>query len=100
MPGMTTRLNLLAERPGDYPGLSANFSGDGFSDMRFLVHAVSAAEFERWLAQARGEGSALNAEAYAQLARATSDTPVQTYRGVDPQLFERIAHPRGAIDAR
>ena len=40
MPGMTTQLNLLADRPGDYPGLSANFSGDGFSDMRFLVHAV------------------------------------------------------------
>ena len=25
MPGMTTRLNLLAERPGDYPGLSSQF---------------------------------------------------------------------------
>ena len=42
MPGMTTRLNLMADAPGDFPGLSSNFSGDGFSDMRFVVHAVSA----------------------------------------------------------
>jgi cytochrome o ubiquinol oxidase subunit II len=100
MPGMTTRLNLLADRAGDYPGLSANFSGDGFSDMRFVVHAVSIPDFENWLARTRGEGSTLNAEAYAQLARATSDTAARTYRGADPQLFERIAHPQEASDAR
>src|SRR5208282_2731073 len=34
MPGMTTHLNLLADRPGEFPGISANFSGDGFADMR------------------------------------------------------------------
>ena len=37
MSHMVTRLNLQAERPGTYPGLSAQFSGDGFSDMRFDV---------------------------------------------------------------
>jgi cytochrome o ubiquinol oxidase subunit 2 len=50
MPGMTTRLNLLAERPGNYPGLSSNFSDDGFSDMRFVVSAVLVDEFQGWLA--------------------------------------------------
>jgi cytochrome o ubiquinol oxidase subunit 2 len=89
MHGMTTRLNLLADRPGDYPGLSAQYSGDGFSDMRFLVHAVPASEFESWLARTRGVGPALNADAYAQLARPGS-TNVQTYGSVDPNLFERI----------
>jgi cytochrome o ubiquinol oxidase subunit 2 len=99
MPGMTTRLNLLAERPGDYPGLSAQLSGDGFADMRFVVHAVPASEFESWLARTRGEGPALNADAYSQLARARSNTQVRTYGGVDPNLFERIveqAAPRAA----
>src|SRR5499427_7717421 len=33
MGGMTTHLNLLADQPGEYPGFSAMFSGDGFSDM-------------------------------------------------------------------
>jgi len=90
MPGMTTRLNLLAERPGDYPGFSSNFSGDGFSDMRFLVHAVPASEFQSWLARTRDEGSALDAAAYSQLARVGSNAQIQTYSSVDPNLFERI----------
>src|SRR6202021_3702595 len=69
MPGMATQLNLLAARPGDYPGLSANFSGDGFSDMRFLVHAVPAADYDSWLARTREAGPALNTDTYSQLAR-------------------------------
>src|SRR5262249_2705694 len=35
MGGMVTHLNLLADKSGEYPGISAMFSGDGFSDMRF-----------------------------------------------------------------
>jgi cytochrome o ubiquinol oxidase subunit 2 len=93
MPGMTTRLNLLAAHPGDYPGLSANFSGDGFSDMRFLVHAVPATEFTNWLARTREAGPTLNADAYSQLARPTGNAQPRTYGSVDPNLFERIVTP-------
>jgi cytochrome o ubiquinol oxidase subunit II len=89
MPGMTTRLNLMADTPGDFPGLSSNFSGDGFSDMHFVVHAVSEAEFAGWLARTQGAGPMLNAKAYAQLARA-GNAALQTYRGVDPMLFQHI----------
>jgi cytochrome o ubiquinol oxidase subunit 2 len=92
MPGMTTHLNLMSDHPGDYAGLSSNFSGDGFSDMRFLVHAVPVDEFSSWLARTRGEGGALDAGAYSQLARPGSNVKVQTYRSVDQNLFERIVH--------
>jgi len=51
MPGMTTHLNLLAERAGDYPGFSSHFSGDGFPDMRFMVHALPAQDFANWAAR-------------------------------------------------
>jgi cytochrome o ubiquinol oxidase subunit II len=93
MPGMTTQLNLLAARPGDYPGLSANFSGDGFSDMRFLVHAVPATDFDHWLARTREAGPALDADAYSQLARPNSNADARTYGSVDPNLFQRIVMP-------
>jgi cytochrome o ubiquinol oxidase subunit 2 len=96
MPGMTTRLNLLAERPGDYPGMSANFSGDGFSDMRFLVHVVPASEFSSWRARVTGAGALLNADAYAQLAATSGNTRTQIYGTVDPQLFDRIVQ-RNAV---
>ena len=90
MPGMRTRLNLLAERPGNYPGLSTNFSGDGFSDMRFVVRAVPAADFAAWIERTRAAGRPLDADAYSQLARAGGNAKTQTYRSVDPGLFERI----------
>ena len=98
MPGMTTRLNLLAERPGDYPGLSANFSGDGFSDMRFLVRVVPDSEFSSWRARATDEGAVLNAAAYSLLARTPVNTLMQTYRSVDPNLFDRIVQQNGAAE--
>src|SRR5713101_5621696 len=69
MGGMTTHLNLLAAEPGEYPGFSANFSGDGFSDMRFIAKAVPAGDFDGWVAQARGTGSALDDARYGEVAK-------------------------------
>jgi cytochrome o ubiquinol oxidase subunit II len=89
MGGMTTHLNLLAENPGDFPGFSANFSGDGFSWMRFVVK-VRAGDFNAWLEQARGAGSALDDAGYAELAKPSKAVPPTTYRSVEPKLFERI----------
>ena len=90
MGGMTTHLNLLAEQPGEYPGFSANFSGDGFSEMRFIAKAVPAGDFNAWLEQVRGTGSALDDAGYAELAKPSKAVPPTTYRSVEPKLFERI----------
>jgi cytochrome o ubiquinol oxidase subunit II len=90
MGGMTTHLNLLADAPGEYPGFSANFSGDGFSRMRFIVRAVPAGDFEAWIARVRGTGSALDDAGYAELAKPSKAVPPTTYRSVAPKLFERI----------
>jgi cytochrome o ubiquinol oxidase subunit 2 len=90
MPGMTTHLNLLADRAGDYPGLSSHYSGDGFSDMRFTVHAVSRAEYDQWLASTRSDSSPLNEDTYAQLARSSSHVAPSAYGAVDDRMFEHI----------
>ena len=92
MPGMTTHLNLMADKPGEFPGISANFSGNGFAWMRFIVRATPAAEFDSWVEQARGSGSALDAASYAELAKPSQGVPPMTYRAVDPKLFERIVN--------
>ncbi|HUC72633.1 MAG TPA: COX aromatic rich motif-containing protein, partial [Stellaceae bacterium] len=83
----------------DYPGLSANFSGDGFADMRFTVKALPAAEFDAWVARVRGSGSALDIPAYAALAKPSQAVPPTTYRSVDPTLFERIID-QTALDSK
>jgi cytochrome o ubiquinol oxidase subunit 2 len=90
MGGMTTHLNLLADAPGEYPGFSANFSGDGFAEMRFIAKAVRAGEFDGWATTVRGAGSALDDAAYAALAKPSEAVPPATYRSVAPNLFARI----------
>jgi cytochrome o ubiquinol oxidase subunit 2 len=90
MGGMTTHLNLLADEPGEYPGFSANFSGAGFAHMRFVVKAVPAGDFDAWVAQVRGRGSALDDAAYAELAKPSAAVPPRTYGSVASKLFERI----------
>src|SRR5207249_794640 len=90
MGGMTTRLNLLADKPGEYPGFSANFSGDGFAEMRFIAKAVPAGNFDAWVTQVRGGGSALDDAGYAALAKPSKAVPPTSYRSVEPNMFERI----------
>jgi cytochrome o ubiquinol oxidase subunit II len=90
MGGMTTHLNLAADAPGEYPGFSANFSGDGFAWMRFVAKAVPAGDFDAGVTQVRGAGSALDDAAYAHLAKPSKAVPPMTYRSVEPKLFERI----------
>lgn len=95
MGGMVTRLNLLASEPGSYPGISANFSGQGFSNMRFIVKAVAAADFDAWVAQVRSSGSALDEAGFAALAKPGTAAPA-TFRSVAPGLFERIVDETAA----
>jgi cytochrome o ubiquinol oxidase subunit II len=90
MAGMETRLNVLADHAGTYRGLSAQYSGGGFSDMRFAVAAVPTQDFDKWVAAARGDGSMLDAQAYADLARPSGPTAPFTYRAVAPGLFNSI----------
>jgi cytochrome o ubiquinol oxidase subunit II len=96
MGGMITHLSLLADAPGQYPGFSANFSGDGFSDMRFVVKSVPVGDFNAWLEQVRGTGSALDNAGYTELAKPTKAAPPITYRFVEPNLFERIVDKTAA----
>jgi cytochrome o ubiquinol oxidase subunit 2 len=88
MPHMATQLNLLADRPGTYPGLSAQFSGDGFSDMRFDLVALPAEVFAQWVATTQDGGRALDAAGYAQLARPGTEAAPSTFGAVTPRLFE------------
>jgi cytochrome o ubiquinol oxidase subunit 2 len=92
MSGMATRINLQADRPGTYPGLSANFSGDGFSDMHFTLDAVDSNTFNSWVEQTQAQttSKALDDTSYRDLLRQTSNVQPYTYRSVDPGLFDRI----------
>jgi cytochrome o ubiquinol oxidase subunit 2 len=89
MNGMVSQLNLQADKPGTYLGLSAQFSGDGFADMKFDSVAVSAGQFEGWAAGARG--AQLDRAAVGALLKQSRAVAPYTYRGVDASLFDAIA---------
>ena len=118
MNGMATQLNLRADRPGTFGGLSAHFSGDGFSDMHFDVHVVPSEQFSKWTQDAAHADKSLDERSYGEIAKPSKNSPAAIYRLADQQLFQLIvtqklppspgaqagvkgaALPAGAADAR
>src|SRR5262245_3353928 len=90
MNGMTTELNLAADRPGTFLGVAAHFNGDGFADMTFETQSVSAEDFSRWVAAVQAAGPPLDEAAYRALLPQSSHVAPFTYRTVAPQLFDHI----------
>ena len=90
MSGMASQLNLIADRPGSFPGISSHYSGDGFSDMNFDLHAVPQAEFDAWVDQTRGKGEMLDRKSYDALSIQSIKVTPFTYRDADPALFDQI----------
>jgi cytochrome o ubiquinol oxidase subunit 2 len=90
MNGMQTQLNLQADAPGTFHGLSSHYSGDGFSDMHFDVRALQAAQFTAWIEATRNTGPTLDATSYAALAKQSVNMAPFTFRAADPGLFAQI----------
>jgi cytochrome o ubiquinol oxidase subunit 2 len=88
MAGMQTHLSLQADQAGDYRGLSAQFSGDGFSDMGFTVRATDAAGFAGWIAAARASAGHLDNAAYDRLAATHAAAAPARFGAVDVGLFD------------
>ncbi|WP_428492273.1 ubiquinol oxidase subunit II [Rhodopila sp.] len=91
MNGMTTNLNLEADKPGTFHGLASHFSGDGFSDMHFDVRSVPAEQFSAWVDATRKTGPTLDSASYTALAKQSTNVAPFTYRAADPGLFQRVA---------
>jgi len=92
MPGMETKLHAVFNETGNYEGFSANYSGAGFSNMRFGVRSMTEAGFERWASQAKARGTTLDRAAYLKLERPSEKEPVRRYAQVDSELFDRIVN--------
>jgi cytochrome o ubiquinol oxidase subunit II len=91
MPNMVTRLNLEADQPGTFEGLSAQFSGDGFSDMRFDLVAMEPKAFEDWVSTMKTQGGVLDASTFAELVKPARAEGAQTYAQVSEGLFDSIS---------
>jgi cytochrome o ubiquinol oxidase subunit 2 len=90
MPAMETTLNAVINKPGAYKGMSSNFSGDGFSHMKFAFHGTSAGDFDAWVQKVKASGNALGRNDYLALEKPSEKEPVRYYGTVQPDLFMAI----------
>lgn len=86
MPGMKTKLHLIAHEQGSYAGASANLSGTGFSGMSFTVQSTAQSEFDAWAAHIRKSSGPLSLQEYLALAQPSENNPVSTYALRDEEI--------------
>ncbi|WP_202941424.1 ubiquinol oxidase subunit II [Alteromonas macleodii] len=91
MAGMETKLHLIADEPGTYKGISSNYSGAGFTGMKFNAIATPTEDdFEAWVASVKQSQTSLTSGAYKQLAEPSENNPVTYFSKVDDGLFHNI----------
>lgn len=94
MQGMKTKIHLIAEKTGTFDGYSSNYSGYGFSGMRFKLDSKNEQEFEDWVAIVKNKNNyALNKDLYnTHLLPPSRKNPAEYYSSVDGELFENIVN--------
>ena len=90
MAGMQTELNAVLNYPGTFEGFSANYSGNGFSGMRFDMHSSDEPGFDAWVEKVRAQGTELNREAFVELEEPTKNNPVAYFDSVEAGLWDRV----------
>ncbi len=90
MPGMETKLHAVLNKAGDYRGMSAHYSGAGFSGMNFPVTATDDAGFGRWVAQIRAAPARLTTASYLQLEKPSENVKPIAIGGIERGIFDRI----------
>lgn len=90
MAGMTTKLHLIANKNAEMDGISANYSGAGFTGMKFKAIATSEEDFNAWVAEVKASPKQLDNAEYAALEKPSENNPVELYSTVTPNLFQLI----------
>lgn len=90
MAGMTTKLHLIANENGEFDGISANYSGAGFTGMKFKAVATSQADFEAWVNEVKQSPKQLDKAEYEALAKASENNPVALYGVAPADQFQSI----------
>ncbi|MDX1743703.1 MAG: cytochrome ubiquinol oxidase subunit II [Ruegeria sp.] len=81
MPGMTTKLHLVADTPKTMQGENTQYSGRGFTKQKFQTLAMQPKDFDVWVERVRTNGIPLTPETYRTLAMRTDRDEVQAALG-------------------
>lgn len=98
MAGMQNIVHLIANEKGVYPGMSSNYSGKGFSGMKFNAIVTSQQDFERWVEKVKGSSHQLQWADYEQLSQPSENNPVTYFSSVKPDLYLEIINKYMKMD--
>nr|BFD44189.1 ubiquinol oxidase subunit II [Pseudomonas sp. FFPRI_1] len=90
MAGMTTKLHLIANQNTELEGISANYSGAGFTGMKFKAIATSQEDFDAWVNEVKKAPKQLDTAEYEALSKPSQNNPVELYSAYAPNLFQTI----------
>ena len=90
MAGMQTKLHLIANQNAEFDGISANYSGAGFTGMKFKAIATSQADFDAWVSDVKKAPKQLEKAEYEALSKPSQNNPVELYSSFTPNLFQTI----------
>ncbi|WP_284443128.1 ubiquinol oxidase subunit II [Buchnera aphidicola] len=92
MPGMTTKLNLIANNPGKYKGISSNYSGKGFSNMKFTaISVLKNSTFIDWVKKIKNSSVKLNMKKFFNTISIPNENySIEYFSSVQRNLFNQI----------
>ena len=91
MNGMSTQLSLIADRTGEFTGVSSNINGKGYADMKFTVYSKTEKDFNEWVKSAQNSANMLDRTMYERLAQ-PGVTDEATYLLTDASLYDTIVN--------
>ncbi|MFZ7947218.1 cytochrome aa3 quinol oxidase subunit II [Bacillus rubiinfantis] len=94
IPGKALELWLEAEAEGKYYGTANNFSGEGFTDMKFDVIAKSEKDFNSWVKEVKAGSNSLTMEGYEKLSN-PGVVKKQEFTSYPKELFNYIINKNG-----
>lgn len=85
MSGMKSKNFLIYNKKGNYIGMSTNFSGKGFSGMKFKVLVVSLKNFEIWVKKIKEYKKYIN---YKILLKETINNKIEYYSSLEKKYLK------------
>ncbi|WP_422667365.1 ubiquinol oxidase subunit II [Buchnera aphidicola] len=92
MPGMITELNLISNNTGYYKGISSNYSGKGFSNMKFTaISVLNNTQFKKWIDKIQNSSKVLqDMKQLLIISKSNENSSVQYFSKVNSNLFHQI----------
>lgn len=90
MPTMRSELNAVLNKPGESWGYSANYTGRGYSGMRFKLRGFETTDFDGWVAETRASSGKLDLAKMIELIKPSEKEPAMRFASADAGLFDRV----------